>query len=333
MSVTGPLVTIGCAVYNGEATLARALSQVVAQDYANLEILIADDCSTDGSREIYEGFARNDSRIKIIRNAKNLGLAENLSRLALQASGRYFMWADQDDIRDKTFVSKAVAALEADPEAVLCHSHTGAFMGDPDDVQFVVTLHGVRGEKSRVRRYFNFLRYFSDTALYGLIRTDALKKTKLIRKDLGAANALLFDLLLRGKFIELPEVLYYYSARGMRNRPSAKEEYERMNPGKEKPLLYIPFLVVALNQTRDLGRSPLGWLEKVEIASVLWSHTAAVAATKLVYRSLSVPFNLPDSFTDFCDRIVAPQAHFEYRNNMDRDEELFPKAWFLKGGD
>jgi glycosyltransferase involved in cell wall biosynthesis len=334
-SDSSPLVTIGCAVYNGEATLARALDPLVGQDYANLEILISDDCSTDSSRAIIQEYAARDSRIRVLKNEKNVGVTANFNRLFREARGKYFMWADQDDIRDVTFVSKAVAALEADPAAVLCHSHTGVFVGDPTDIKYLILLYGVDGVQSRVLRYSLFLRYFSDTTIYGLIRTDALRSTNLWRSDLGSASALLFELLLLGKFIQIPEVLYFYSGRGVRKRPGPKEEYERSNPGKKMPLLYFPFLVVALNQTRDVRRSPAGWLEKVGIGSFLWGHTSVVAMTKLVYRSLAVPFGdrLPERFTTVCDDIVQAKGHLRFLNNSDLDEQLFPKAWELKGGE
>lgn len=329
----GPLVTIGCAVYNGEATLERALAAVVAQDYPHLEILVSDDCSTDGSLSICEDFVRQDPRIKILRNRENIGLTENFNLLITEATGQYFMWADQDDIRDKSFVSKAVAALEADPDAVLCHSHTGVFQGDPDDLKYIITLKGVDGVESRVLRYFMFLNYFSDTALYGLIRTSALKQTRL-RRHLGAANSLLFELLLLGKFIQIPEVLYLYSSRGTKKRPDATHEYARLNPGKKMPAVYFPFLVVAFNQTKAIGRAPTGWIEKLGLGTVLWGHTSVVAMTKLVYRSIAKPFpNVPDLFTTLCDSIVEPKGHLVILNDSDRDEEIFPKGWAVKGGD
>lgn len=331
--MTLPLVTIGCAVYNGEATLSRALEPLVAQDYANLEILISDDCSTDGSREIYEELARRDPRVRILENVTNIGVTENFNRLVTEARGKYFMWADQDDIRATTFVSKAVARLEADPEAVLCHSHTGVFMGDPNDVKYIITLHGVDDVSSPALRYFRFLRNFSDTTVYGLVRSDALKKTKMYRQDMGSANALLFELLLVGKFIQIPETLYFYSARGIRNRPDAKQEYARARPGKEMPLLYFPFLVLARNQTADIRRAPLPLVEKMEIGAMLWGHLSVVAVTKLVYRALAVPFEPPESFTALCDNIVDPKSNLVFLNDSDRDEQLFPRFWNLKGGD
>jgi glycosyltransferase involved in cell wall biosynthesis len=328
-----PLVTIGCAVYNGEATLARALTPLVEQDYPNIEILISDDCSTDSSPRIYEEFAKKSPRVRIIRHPKNIGITENFNFLVREARGKYFMWADQDDIRDRTFVSKTVPKLEEDPEVVLCHSQTGVFVADPDDVKYIIKLFGVNGVRSRPLRYLKFLRFCTDTTVYGLMRTDVLKTTKIYRRDLGSANALLFELLLRGTFVEVPEVLYFYSARGMRNRPDPKEEYARVHPGKEMPRLYFPFIALAKNQVSDIRHSSVPLLEKLELASFVWGHASLIAATKLVYRSLAIPFDLPESFSKVCDDIVDPKEHLEFLNNSDDDEQMFPKYWILKGGD
>lgn len=330
--MTRPLVTIGCAVYNGEATLARALRTVVGQDYDNLEIIISDDCSKDGSPAIYREFARKDPRIRIIENPKNIGVTRNFNQLVREAHGKYFMWADQDDLRAPSFVSKTLAELERNPDAVLCHSHTGVFIGDPNDIKYVVTLHGVDQVASPVRRYYRFLKYFSDTTVSGLMRTEALRRTQLYRDDLGSANSLLFELVMAGRFIEVPEVLYFYSGRGVRKRPSVREEYARANPGKKIPLLYFPFLVLAKNQTEDIVRAPLPLVEKIEIGSLLWAHTSLVAMTKLVWRSLSRPFDLPESFTRFCDNIVEPKDHLHFLNGSEADEAAFPRYWNLKGG-
>ncbi len=328
-----PLVSVGCAVYNGERTLARALDSVLAQDYPNLEIIVSDDCSKDRSRTVIDDYARRDPRIRVLRNERNVGATRNFNQVLHEARGEYFMWADQDDVRAPTFVSKTLAALENDPDAVLCHSHTGVFSRDPRDVKYIVTLHGVDRAPSPVRRYYRFLKYYSDTTISGLMRTKALRTTKLWRDDLGAGNSLLFELIMLGKFLEIPEVLYFYSARGVRNRPSVREEWERVNPGKRMPLFYFPFLVLAKNQTEDIMRAPLPVVAKVEIGSVLWAHTSLVAFTKLVWRGLSRPFPLPDAFTRFCDNIVEPKAHLHFLNNADADEWEFPRYWNLKGGD
>jgi glycosyltransferase involved in cell wall biosynthesis len=327
-----PLVSIGCAVYNGERTLDRALGPLVGQDYANLEILIADDRSTDRSLEICERFASADSRVRIIRNQHNVGLLQNFNNLFAAAKGQYFMWADQDDIRDPTFVRRAVAALEADPRAVLCHSHTGAFIGDPEHLRYVITLDGVAGVEPLVRRYFRFLRRFSDTVIYGLIRSQALRQTKLWRRDLGSGNALLFELLIAGTFIQIPDVLYRYSGLGLPNRPDASEEYARC-VGTRMPRYYVPFLAVALNQTDGIRRSSASWPQKVALLGVLWAHVAVVALTKLFYRIAyrMLGGRIPGSLTGVCERIVNSHPDMIFIDDAQLDVTVFPRSWELLG--
>lgn len=327
-----PLVTIGCAVYNGEATLERALRTLTAQDYPAIEILISDDCSTDRSLEICEAAARRDPRVRIFRNPRQLGLIENFNQVFGRASGKYFMWADQDDLRDPIFVRKAVAALEAEPDAVLCHSYSAVFVREPADVKLIVTFTAISGVASPVVRYWRFLREYADTTIYGLIRTSVLRSTKLWRPHLGSANALLFELLLLGKFVEIPEPLYLYSARGLRNRPTPAQEYERLTGGT-MPWYYYPFVVLALNQTDGILRSPLGVPTKTMLLLMLWAHVGAVAGTKLVYRVLyRLSFgHVPDAITRFCDAIVDSRRHCRFVNNADRDEQLFPREWVLRG--
>ncbi len=328
-----PLVTIGCAVYNGEQTLERALATLVAQDYPDIEILIGDDCSTDRSLEICEAAARLDARVKVIRNVRQLGIVDNVNALFRRASGKYFMWADQDDLRDPTFVRKAVAVLEADPDAVLCHSYSGVFVGEPADIKLIVSFTAVNGVASPLVRYWRFLREYGDTTIYGLIRTEALRRTRLWRPDLGSANALLFELLLLGKFVEIPEVLYFYSGRGVRNRPTPEQEYERQSAGRKMPWYYRPFAVLAINQTDGIRRSPLGLPAKAALLLMLWAHVCAVAGTKLLYRLLHrLSFgHVPDVLTRVCDAIVDPRTHYRFVNHADRDEQLFPRAWVLRG--
>lgn len=328
-----PLVSIGCAVYNGEQTLERALASLTSQDYEHLEILISDDASTDGSAAIYEGFARRDPRIRVHRHAKNVGVTRNFNALVERATGRYFMWGDQDDLREPSFVSRAVAALEAEPEAILCHSHTGVFVGDHRLIKYIITLDGVAGVTPLFLRYWRFLRYYADTVLYGLMRIDALRSTRLYPNALGSANALLFELILRGPFIQIPEVLSYNSGRGIRRRPNSEQEYARMNLGRAMPRVYLPFLVLAKNQLTGIFRARLAMSSKLVLAAVLCSHVIMVAGTKVTYRLAwrVTGGHLPEWLTRLCDDVVESKKHLRFMDGAERDEELFPRAWALKG--
>src|SRR6266581_1256369 len=74
---TQPLVSLVTPVYNGEKYLAECIESVLVQTYQNWEYIIVNNCSTDRSREIAEGYAKQDARIRIHTNQKFVGMIQN----------------------------------------------------------------------------------------------------------------------------------------------------------------------------------------------------------------------------------------------------------------
>jgi glycosyltransferase involved in cell wall biosynthesis len=118
-----PKVSVLVPVYNGEKFLAECLDSILMQDFTDMEILIADDGSTDGSRELIQRYAENDSRIRWWRNPKNLGLAGNFNACLRAARNDYIKYVLQDDLLlSPSTVRQMVEALEADPAVSLVGS-------------------------------------------------------------------------------------------------------------------------------------------------------------------------------------------------------------------
>ncbi|WP_165367920.1 glycosyltransferase family 2 protein, partial [Phytoactinopolyspora endophytica] len=90
---SSPRVTIGLPVYNGERYLADAIASILAQEFADFELLIADNGSTDATADICSDAARSDSRVTVHRSDVNRGAAWNYNRLVDLARGEYFKWA------------------------------------------------------------------------------------------------------------------------------------------------------------------------------------------------------------------------------------------------
>ncbi|MEF1924931.1 glycosyltransferase family 2 protein, partial [Neisseria gonorrhoeae] len=74
-----PLVSVLICAYNAEKYFAQSLSAVVNQTWRNLDILIVDDGSTDGTPAIARRFQEQDGRIRIISNPRNLGFIASLN--------------------------------------------------------------------------------------------------------------------------------------------------------------------------------------------------------------------------------------------------------------
>ena len=87
-----PKVSLALPVYNGANYLAEALQSILGQDFRDFELIITDNASEDRTAEICGRFAEADARIRYVRNARNLGAAENYNRGFSLASGTYFKW-------------------------------------------------------------------------------------------------------------------------------------------------------------------------------------------------------------------------------------------------
>jgi len=92
------LVSIAMATYNGSEYLKEQLDSILNQTYANIEVIICDDCSTDNTFQILQDYAKKDSRIKLFKNDKNLGYVKNFEKAISLSKGDYIALSDQDDV-------------------------------------------------------------------------------------------------------------------------------------------------------------------------------------------------------------------------------------------
>ncbi|MBF0586167.1 glycosyltransferase family 2 protein [Prosthecochloris sp. N3] len=111
MSVSGgPLVTVTIPMYNNERFIRQTVESVLSQTYTNFELLVYDDCSTDGSYEIVASI--DDPRIRLLRNPGNLGPEGNWNRAVSNIRGTYVKLICGDDILFPDCLEKQVAVFE-----------------------------------------------------------------------------------------------------------------------------------------------------------------------------------------------------------------------------
>src|SRR5882672_2663017 len=116
----GPKVSVLLPVWNAERYLAGSIESVLDQTFADFELLIVDDASTDGSRALIERY--RDRRIRLVENEKNLGVTRSLNLGLERARGRYVARADADDLCAPERLERQVAFLDAHPEVALVAS-------------------------------------------------------------------------------------------------------------------------------------------------------------------------------------------------------------------
>lgn len=116
MNPNKPFFTIAIPTYNRVDFLKRALESALNQTYPNLEIIVLDNASTDGTKEYLDAVKALDSRVKAYFNKENVGLVRNFQRITNKiVSGKYLNVLSDDDYLASDFVATAVASLEQDP--------------------------------------------------------------------------------------------------------------------------------------------------------------------------------------------------------------------------
>ncbi len=106
-----PLVSVAMPVFNGGQHLLAAISSIVEQTFANWELLLIDDGSTDGA--IASLPAGLDTRIRVLSDGLNQGLAARLNQSILLARGKYFARMDHDDVAHPQRLECQVRYLES----------------------------------------------------------------------------------------------------------------------------------------------------------------------------------------------------------------------------
>jgi glycosyltransferase involved in cell wall biosynthesis len=119
-----PLVSVLVTVYNREKYLAECLDSILASTYADYEVIVVDDRSSDKSAEIARSFVSRDSRVTFHQNDANLGDYGNRLRAASIAQGKYLKYVDADDLIYPHGLEVMVRAMEANPRAQLGISHS-----------------------------------------------------------------------------------------------------------------------------------------------------------------------------------------------------------------
>lgn len=114
---TVPLVSIVIPSYNGARWIREAVRSALDQTLSDIEVIVCDDASTDGTIETLADIP--DSRLRLVRNASNLGLARNWNRSLRLARGAYLKPLMQDDLLDPRCVGVLVNALQSAPMATL----------------------------------------------------------------------------------------------------------------------------------------------------------------------------------------------------------------------
>ena len=205
---TNPRLSIGLPVYNGESLLPGAIEALLGQSYKDFELIISDNASTDRTAEICRGYEEQDSRVRYIRQPRNIGMVPNHNYLVTVARGEFFKWASHDDLYARDFMQRCVDALDEHPEAALAHSWCVLMNETAEPVQFFKYPEATAASRAP-DRFQSMLFDGKGDWTYAVFRTSILRQTPLHGTYHGGDRTLITEFALHGTLYQVPDWLFF----------------------------------------------------------------------------------------------------------------------------
>jgi glycosyltransferase involved in cell wall biosynthesis len=203
-----PLASAGIPVFQGENFLDETLRFLRSQDYPNLEIVVCDNASTDQTADIVRRHAAEDPRVRLIVNETNIGAASNYNKVFEVSRGKYFAWNAHDDHSSPDFFSEGVTALDSDDNAVVALPRSFRVDLDGERLEEFSIPPDVHSQHPHVR-FRAAARAHPEAIVFGLFRSEAVRRTRLHGRFSGSDRNFVAELMLHGRAIMAGDSEFY----------------------------------------------------------------------------------------------------------------------------
>jgi glycosyltransferase involved in cell wall biosynthesis len=205
-----PLFSVMMICYNNVQFIKAAIDSVKAQTYDNWELVINDDCSTDGTYELAQKLAESDERIRVYQNEKNLMTPSNRAAASKHLLGDLVGHLDADDMFYPHAIEYMVKTFNDNPDVALVYSDTAGI-----NAKGKITCYNLHTDADTNLAHFGW-RHF------GAYRMSVFKETEGYNTKLtgGCEDGDLFmQIVETRKFMRVPHVLYYHRSHDSNTSP------------------------------------------------------------------------------------------------------------------
>lgn len=201
------LVSIIMPAYNSAGFIRETIESVQAQTYLVWELLVVDDCSTDGTSDVVDGLSRADPRVRCLRLERNSGAAVARNRAMAAARGQYMAFLDSDDLWHPDKLSRQIDFMRTRGVSFCCTSY------EQVDEQGAPTGKVIRSrEKVDYGRLLLDCPVGNSTVMYDVSRLGKFEVPDIRKRN---DDALWLRMLREEKYIwGIPDVLMRYRVRG-----------------------------------------------------------------------------------------------------------------------
>jgi glycosyltransferase involved in cell wall biosynthesis len=198
MNSTTPLVTIAIPTYNRLDYLKQAVLSAQQQTYLNLEILVSDNASVDGTKAWMQNLT--DHRIRYLRHDKNLGMVGNWNTCLHLAQGAYFLLLSDDDLLEPNAITTLIETYQQNPQAAFVYGAVSPLVEDPtvETAQqiienfflrgrptFACSILYRRGESMQPQNYDNKFKLLFDAAFWMQYLKDSNSTVAFTQLNIG----------------------------------------------------------------------------------------------------------------------------------------------------
>jgi len=296
-----PRLSIGLPVYNGEPFIEETLDSLLGQTYADFELIISDNCSTDGTEGICRSYAMRDPRVSYFRQPRNLGAAPNHNFVVQQSRGELFKWSSADDLCARDFLERCIEALDQRPDVVLAHCWTAVIDSAgsvTEAIEYPSDTAALRAP-DRFRAMLECSRGSDDYG--GVMRLSVLRRTPLLGSHHFADRTLFTELALRGRFHHIPEWLHFrrdHANAAYRLCPTVRQRCANLDPRRGNRLMHPSVRLYAeygWGFVASVNHVPMSPADRLECYEHVWRFLTdrAIPSAGRVLRGGAIPRDQP----------------------------------------
>jgi glycosyltransferase involved in cell wall biosynthesis len=266
-----PLVSVGIPTYNRAEMLHRAVESVLAQDYPNVEVVVSDNASTDGTCALCEEFCRRDGRVRYVRQRNNVGLVANYAEVFKLAHGDFYMALADDDWLESNYISECIRVLLEEPDLVLACGKPRMFQGEQ---YYRDGLKPVLLQESATQRVVKYLRWVEENVpFHGVMRRELAASVPPMPNVLAGDWLYVASIAFKGKIRTLESTAINKTMGGT----SAAWEKIVRTQGLPRYQARIPYLAIAWSVFSDIAWASPAYASRGSLARLPLACKATAA--------------------------------------------------------
>lgn len=180
-----PLVSVAIITYNQKKYLKECIESILIQDYSNVEIIVADDCSTDGTQEMLKEYEKKYKNKFILKLSEfNQGITKNSNLAHFACNGDYIAWMGGDDLMLPGKIRRQIEYMESNPDCTICYHNLDVFQSETNETLYYFNQKiKYEGDVKTVIKYGTFNGACSNIIRANKAPKNGFNETVLIASD------------------------------------------------------------------------------------------------------------------------------------------------------